>query len=63
MSKIFNISSLPVAKAFPSLDFNRNSVIQPLTEFKVSKPKLDMFIKKELPRTRFLKQFFSRVKH
>ena len=62
MSKIFSISKLPVAKAFPSLDFYRNSVIQPLTEFKTPKPKLDMFVKNNAPRTRFLKQFFSRVK-
>ena len=63
MGKIFGISDLPVAKPFPSLDFELNSVKKPNEVVQPIIRNTDKFIKKDAPKQRFLKQFFSRIKH
>ena len=63
MGKIFGISDLPVAKAFPSLDLGRNTIKKPYENVKPIIDKADAFVRNNAPKKRFLKQFFSRVKH
>ena len=63
MGKIFGISDLPVAKAFPSLEFGKTYIEKPAEIHIPAFNKADRFVKNNLPRKRFLKQFFSRVKH
>ena len=64
MSKIFSISELPVSKAFPSLEFGKNNCVEKPSECINSVvKKTDVYIKKNVSNKRFLKQFFSRIKH
>ena len=64
MTKIFGISDLPVAKPFPSFDFGEMNLVGKTVEsVKTNITKNDVFVKKNIPQKKYLKQFFSRIKH
>lgn len=63
MGKIFGISDLPVAKPFPSLEFGRTEISSPVKYLREATSGFDTYVKKNIPKKRFLKQFFSRIKH
>ena len=63
MSKIFGIADLPIAKPFPSLDYSINSVPKSFEEAKQIIDKVDIYAKKNISKKKFLKNFFTRVKH
>ena len=65
MSKIFGISSLPVANPFPSLEFGANNSIRPSFEQpKYILPKTNIYVSSKVSGSKdVLKRFFSKVKH